>query len=265
MATTPRSAKIPQWPVSSVIPIAQALSDLAGPASNARIGQQLGLSPAAGKFRSKLGTAGYYGFTRRENDLHVLTPRGEAILSEDPEVALRARREAVMSTGFGHVIRKFSGREPNVTAIAARLEDDYGAPAASAGYQATTLVQAAQEAQLISNNRFDAAAIESVPTNLTPAAMDGNGTRARGEVTERAPRPERPAAPRVAKEKTTKDSGAPRDREGGAAARVHDGPFGPGVQLVVKVDASTWTPQQVVELIRSLREPEGGPSSSESS
>src|SRR5690242_20467891 len=97
-ARTPRRAKIPQWSIEAVIPIVKALSDLAGPASNARIAQRLQTSPAGGKFRSKLGTTGYYGFIRKQGEMNHLTPRGEALIGENEAAALNARREAVMST-----------------------------------------------------------------------------------------------------------------------------------------------------------------------
>jgi hypothetical protein len=243
---TPRSAKIPQWPIEAVIPIVKALADLAGPASNARIAQQLQTSPAGGKFRSKLGTAGYYGFVRKQGELNHLTARGEALIGDDAAAALTARREAVMSTTFGHVIRKFVGREPNEGTIAARLEDDFGSPTASAEYQAETLVKAAREAELVSNGRFDAAAIESIPVELTPAApeTDSAEPQQRGE-----PLQVRPKEPKEQRRSEQREKVTPREV---IVREEKSSPFAASVQVVVKIDASGWTPEQVVQLIRGL-------------
>jgi hypothetical protein len=254
MARTPRSSRIPQWAIEDVVPIARALSNVAGPASNARIAQQLGVSPAGGKFRSRLGTARYYGFVRLEKGSYVLEPRGEAVLSDDADVALAARREAVMGTTFGDLIRRFSGREPNEAALAARLEDDFGSPAESARYQATTLIQAAREAGLISNGRFDAAAIESVPPSppeqqAGATSDESNGRRSSGRVD-----PPRRTPPQVEKEqkqekKQQREEHTPPPID---KVQVVQAPFA-GVKVVVNVDASTWTPAQVAELLRELR------------
>jgi hypothetical protein len=248
---TPRSAKIPQWPIEVVIPIVQALADLAGPASNARIAQQLQTSPAGGKFRSKLGTAGYYGFVRKQGEMNHLTPRGEALIGDDEAAALTARREAVMSTTFGQVIRKFVSREPNERTIAARLEDDFGSPTASAEYQAETLVKAAREAGLISNGRFDAAAIESIPVELTPASPETNGAEPQQR---REPPQQRAKEP---KEQRQPEQRQPEQRQKVSPQEViireeKSSPFAPAVQVVVKIDASGWTPEQVVQLVKGL-------------
>jgi hypothetical protein len=250
---TPRSAKIPQWSIDPVVPIVQALSDLAGPASGARIAQQLGTSPAGGRFRSKLGTAGYYGFVRKQGDMNHLTPRGEALIGEDTDAAINARREAVMSTTFGQVIRKFVGREPNESTIAARLEDDFGSPSAGAEYQAQTLVKAAGEAALISNGRFDAAAIESIPAELTPAVPQANGTEPK------EPR-QQPTQEQRAREPKQRTPEKPKPEV--IVREEKKSPFAPGVQVVVKIDASGWTPEQVMELVKGLSTMDSEPTSS---
>ena len=250
---TPRNAKIPQWPIEAVVPIVKALSDLAGPASNARIAQQLGTSPAGGKFRSKLGTCRYYGFVRKQGETNHLTPRGEALIGDDPDAAVKARREAVMSTTFGQVIRKFVGREPNESTIAARLEDDFGSPTASAEYQAQMLVKASTEAGLISNGRFDAAAIESIPAELTPAAPQANGAEPKASR-------QQPAQEQGAKEPKQLTPEKPKPEV--IVREEKQSPFAPGVQVVVKIDASGWTPEQVVELVKGLSTTDSEPTAS---
>jgi hypothetical protein len=237
-----------------VVPTVEALAALAGPGSNARIAQQLRVSPAGGKFRSKLGTAGYYGFIRKQGEMNHLTPRGEALIGDDDEAALQARREAVMSTSFGNVIRKFVGREPNESTIAARLADDFGSPEASAQEQATILVKAATEARLISNGRFDAAVIEGVPEDLTPDAPETNGAE---------PKPARVAATREPKHQhETPVPKAEKPKPEVIVREEKQPPFAPGVQIVVKVDASGWTPEQVVELVKGLSSADSEPTAS---
>jgi len=79
------------------------------------------VSPAGGTFRPKLGTAGYCGFIRKQAEMNPLAPRREALIGSDEEAALQAMPEAVMSTTFGSVIRKFVDGEPNESTIAAHL------------------------------------------------------------------------------------------------------------------------------------------------
>jgi hypothetical protein len=254
---TPRSAKIPQWSIEAVEPIVQALAGLAGPGSNARIAQQLGVSPAGGKFRSKLGTAGYFGFIRKQGEMNHLTPRGEALLGDDEDAALQARREAVMSTSFGSVIRKFVGREPNESTIAARLADDFGSPEASAQEQATILVKAATEAKLVSHGRFDAAAIEGVPEELTPEAPEANGAEPKARVAATREPKQQHETP---KPKPKAENEKPKPEV--IAREEKQSPFAPGVQIVVKVDAAGWTPEQVVELVKKLSSADSEPTAS---
>jgi hypothetical protein len=250
-ARTPRASHIPQWSISEVEPVASALAELAAPASNARVAQQMGgVSPAGGKFRSKLGTAGYYGLAERKQDLLVLTPRGEAIVGDDEAAAREARREAVMGTAFGEIIRRFAGREPSEATIRARLEDDYQVPVGSSEYVAGVLIRAAREADLISNGRFDAAAIESVP--ITQPSPSGNGKAPKPWV-ERKPKAEPEVKTGPGEEKEKERVGEAKDKE--KERTTVEPPFPPSVRVVVNVDASSWTPNQVAEFVRALREP----------
>jgi hypothetical protein len=230
--------------------VASALVELAAPATNARVGQQMGVSPAGGKFRSKLGTARYYGLTRREGNLLSVTPRGEAIVSGDEDAARQARREAVLGTAFGPIIRRFAGREPNETTIAARLEDDCGVPVGSSKALGHVLIRAAHEAELISGGRFDAAAIESVPA----VSSDQNGS---GAATRRETQPSASGAP-VAKapERMSPEKHAERRiRHETAQLREEPRPFPIPVRVVVNVDAASWSAEQVMEFLKALREP----------
>ena len=249
MTTTPKSAKIPQWSIGEVAPILQALRDLDAASSSARIAQQLGISPTGGKFRSQLGTAGYYGATRRKGGLHELTPRGAAIVGSDEDAARKARREAVMSTPLGPIIRRFAGREPNASTISARLEDDHGAASAASEHLAGVLVRSAQEAELLANHRFDAAAIEETKVAASGNDSEGSDPQAGGKKSGRG----------ESREKQTRREEEPKQekkspQEDPAEDQVNARPFGPAVQVVVNVDATNWTPQQVSELLASLRD-----------
>jgi hypothetical protein len=244
---TPRIAHIPQWSLSEVEPVASALVELAAPATNARVGQQMGVSPAGGKFRSKLGTARYYGLTRRQGNLLAITPRGEAVVAGDEDAARQARREAVMSTPFGPIIARFAGREPNEAIIAARLEDDYAVPAASSNYIAGVLIRAANQAELISNGRFDAAAIESVPVS---SSQNGNGAGP-GAQAERSASEKHNVKGAGGREKQAEKKGVRETVELPEGPR----PFNVPVRVLVNVDASSWSPAQLAAFVRALREP----------
>jgi hypothetical protein len=108
---------------------------------------------------------------------------------------------------------------------------------------AQALVSAATQAGLITNGSFDAAAIEAVasvmPTEMpAPTTSVGNGktttaTRKPKPNVQEQPKPKEQPEPEVVVEKGR--------------------PFAAGVQVVVNVDASKLTPQQVAELVRELR------------
>lgn len=249
MEKTPVRARIPQWSISEIEPILKALAELSAPSSTARIAQQLGVSPTGGKFRSQLGTAKYYGGVRRRGGLQELTARGAAIVGDDEDAARRARREAVMSTALGPIIRRFAGREPNEATIAARLEDDFGATTAASSHLASVLIRAAREAELLTNHRFDVAAIESVG-DVAPPEPETNsaapGTPPESVEPGRRPQQERERASKPRAE----------EQEQRARPEVTARPFGAAIRVVVNVDASTWTPQQVSELIRALQRPQ---------
>jgi hypothetical protein len=238
------------------MPIARSLAELAGPSTANRIAQHLGVSPTGGAFRSKIAAARYYGITEKRGDTFVLSPRGEAIVDGDDPGATTARREAVLSTTFGAMLRRFAGREPNETTLAARLEDDFGVPAGSAPYLAGVLVKTSREASLISNGRFDVEAIESVPEAETPSS---NGVKSNGAAKNR-PASVSPAAVRPQAQQESR----PKKTEVAAVAETNTAgqhPF--GVKVVINVDAAGWTPEQVGALVRSLRaEPDEQPGES---
>jgi len=243
---TPFSAKLPQVSLDDALEPVRALGDLGAPATPHVIAQHLGTSYATNaRFRTRLGAAGYYGLIEKQGDKRALTKRAEAVIGGD-DGATKARQEAVMSTSFGPVIHSLRGRPVNESAVSLRLQGDYGVPEGSAPSVAQALVGAATQAELISKGSFDAAAIEaaaSVMPTETPAPVTPGGN---GKTTAGAP-----------KSKSTPDrKERPKQQEEHAEVVVEkERPFVPGVQVIVKVDASTLSPQQIAELVRELRKP----------
>lgn len=241
---TPFSAKVPQVALDDALEPVRALAELGAPATPHVIAQHLGTSYATNaRFRTRLGAAGYYGLIEKQGDKRVLTKRAEKIVSGGNGDAAKARQEAVMSTSFGPVINSLRGRSVNESAVSLRLQGDYGVPESSAATVAQALINAATQAGLITNGSFDAAAIEGVasvmPTETSvPATSGGNGS------TTAIPK----AKPKAKEQPKAKE---PREEEGVVVEK--DRPFAAGVQVVVNVDASSLSPQQIAELVRELR------------
>jgi hypothetical protein len=245
---TPFSARLPQSSLDEVLPIVQALSDLGVPSTPHVLAGQMGTSYATNaRFRTRLGAAGYYGFIRKEGDKRALTERGEALLG-DQAAAEQARREAVMATTFGPVIHSLRGRPVSDNTISLRLQADYGAPEASAPSIAKALVDSATRAGLISDDRFDAAAIESAASAM-PASDEVPQPKQRTK--ERASKTTTPPK----KDQQQQQQQAQTKEQNGKTVEEEARPFVPGVQVVVKIDASSLTPQQIAELVRALQAP----------
>lgn len=241
---TPFSAKVPQVSLDDALEPVRALAELGAPATPHVIAQHLGTSYATNaRFRTRLGAAGYYGLIEKQGDKRALTKRGEAIVGGANGDAAKARQEAVMSTSFGPVIHSLRGRTVNEGAVSLRLQSDYGVPETSAPTVAQALVSAATQAGLVTNGSFDAAAIEGVasvmPTETpAPTTTGGNGSTTAT-----------PKATPKAKATTSKPKETPKPE----VVVEKERPFVPGVQVVVKVDASNLTPQQIAELVRELQ------------
>lgn len=240
---TPFSARLPQASLNEVTPVVEALAALGVPSTPHVIAQQMGLSYSTNSgVRTRVGAAGYYGFIRREGERRVLTARGEALVGGDEDAARNARREAVMSTTFGPIIYTQRGRPVSENTISIRLQSEHNVPEGSAPGVAKALENAAREAELITDNRFDAAAIENLAALMpgpgeTPQTS-GAAKRTTSERKQRAPRTD------DAKEKTSTV---------GKHTEVEERPFVPGVQVVVNIDASKLTPREIAEIVRELQ------------
>jgi hypothetical protein len=250
---TPFSARLPQASVQEVVPIVEALSALGVPSTPHVIAQQMGTSYATNsRFRTRLGAAGYYGFIRKDGERRALTPRGEALVGGDADAARQARSEAVMGTTFGPLIHSLRGRAVSENTISIRLQSENGVPEGSAPAVAKALVDAATDAGLIADGRFDAAAIEAaaavMPAQSETPETDGGQARQKPET---EPKPKQAPAPKIESKKATPKTPSATEKGTEAGQR----PFVPGVQVVVKIDASNLAPQQIAELVRALQAP----------
>jgi hypothetical protein len=239
------SAKVPKVSLEDALEPVKALAELGAPSTPHVIGQHLGKSYATdARFRTRLGAAGFYGLIERQGDKRVLTERGIAITSGGDD-AKRARQEAVMSTSFGPLIYSLRSRQVSDSVVALRLQGDLGVPENSAASVAEALIDAATQAELVTNGSFDAAAIEAVkpvmPTETPVAPTSGTNGKT---TTARPPKP-KPTVPAKPKEPEQHEVVVEQDR-----------PFVPSVQVVVKVDASNLTPDQIAELVRALQKPQ---------
>ncbi len=146
-----------------------------------------------------------------------------------------------MSTAFGPIIYSLRGNRVNEHTLALRVQSDYDVPEASAKTVAKALVSAATQAGLISNERFDAVAIEGA-AQVMPSPDD-------------TPAPPKEKKPTEQKPSPLKQVPEGDKRKNGKEKEKAEPPFVPGVQVVVKIDASTLTPREIAELVRSLQAP----------
>jgi len=168
---TPFSARLPQVPLNDAATIAQALSDLAGPAAAPIIAQRLHASPASSSFNTRLAAAGYFGLVSRKGDKYELTSTGLGLTAGDGASRRASAQAAVMTTNFGRLIQVLSGRSVNEETIAARLQTDLEVPAAAAQKLAGVLVTSAEQAGILTDGRFNATEIEAAVASLpTPPA-----------------------------------------------------------------------------------------------
>lgn len=161
------------------------------------------MAPTGGRFRSRMGSARYYGLIRQQGDRRELTELGQRVLSEGVE-GVQARRQAVLNTGFRAVFSQFRGREANADLIKARLQDDYGVPAPASAAIAAALIESGQQSGLIKSGRFDTEAIEdalsAIPdseTSVVPvsaAASRGTTRSARVAIPAQGPTANLPAS-----------------------------------------------------------------------
>jgi hypothetical protein len=252
---TPFSVKLPQVALDVATEIATTLGELGTASTPQVIGQHMGTSYATNaRMRTKLGAAGYFGLIDKQGEKRALTPRGEAIIGDDAEAAERARREAVMSTNFGPILYSLRGRTINDSVIQLRLQSDYAVPERSAPTVATALIESAAHAGLSSDGVLDAKVIEKYESVLPkgdPEPAPQRERRPSGQATEQRQQPKIEA-----KRTTTKQRDAKTKEE---EVEVERRPFLPGVQVLVKIDATQLGPREIAELVRALQAPASPP------
>ena len=238
---TPFSAKLPQVSLADAVSVADTLADLAAPATPAVIAQQMGTSTSSSGFKTKIAAAGYYGLVEVDGAKRTLTERGTDITSGDADRVPAAKADAVMSTNFGPILHSLRARVANEAIVSSRLQGDFGVPAASAEYLAGVLIESAEQAGLMTDGRFDAVTIENHASVLP------------------APTQARPSSPPSSASSIT--AVKPKTEQKGQAPdmRVQEestGPFvAPPVQIVLNLDASKLSAEQIATLVKALQTP----------
>jgi len=245
---TPFSAKLPQVSIEQALPVAETLGALGAPATPAVIAQHMGTSRSSSGFKTKLAAAGYYGLIEVDGDRRTLTQRGTDIVSGDPELVAAAKASAVMGTTFGPILYSLRARMANESIVSSRLQGDHSVPIASADYLAGVLIKSADEAGLMTSGKFDAVAIEahhSVMPTTPPQPAPANGTTTRMATS--------PAAKKNESGQLKKT--AERERPNMQTdAKEATPPFVKPVQVVINVDASTLSAQEIAELVKALQQ-----------
>lgn len=253
---TPKSLKLPRVGFEEVKPLVEAMVALNGASSRNLIFDQAGASASGGTAKKKWAALGYYGFrTDLDGSKFDVSERGQTFVSGDADRQREAKQHALISTGFQPIIARFSTRPANQGAIAGILREDFGVPETTAANAAAELLIAlATEAGFIVGGTFKAAPIEQA-MEAVPARRDAkpraSATRTGGLAGAKPKQaPKQPAV-----------SATPKPPNGqGAAERTGSegqaGPFGLApVQVVVNVDASKLTGEQIAGLVRALQEP----------
>jgi hypothetical protein len=254
---TLRGAKLPQVGLDTAIEVARKLDELAGAVSRAVLAQHLGSTITSGPFKTKLATSIYYGIVEERDGKCSITERGLAIIGTDAAAATQARREAVMSSNFGPIIKSLATREPNLQVVSLRLQNEFAAPPDAAERVAQVLIDAATQGHLVTHdNRFDAQAIEAASSALPSASSNGSESlrqstpRPKPASESRAAAPSAPAAPA----RTEQPKKEVNERPLVQAA--------PAVTVEVKIDASGLSPTEIAELVWALQVPPEEPAAS---
>jgi hypothetical protein len=250
---TPRSAQLPANAPKATKRIVQALSELAGPASSARLASRLGVQ-LTGRVATELASAKLYGFIAPDvDDKLIVSERGEAFIGDDEAAAIEAARDGVMSTGFAPIIKKLVTRQADASIVAVRFEEDRGLNAGPAKNRAAILVKASEETKLIAAGRFDAAAIEDTIGRVGEVTQDEAPPK---------PKPQAAKAPKAENGKGQINSDGPKAQ---AAKRQEPKeeigrPFvqAPSMQVVLQIDASKLTAEEIVTIVTRLKEIDAG-------
>jgi hypothetical protein len=247
----PKGQRLPQLTPADVIAMVKALADFNGPVSKKRVAGAMGMTVGGGGFEGKWASMGYYGFRNDTPDGRFeVSERGRALMSDDPAVVLEAKQHALVSTGFGVILNRFSTNPVNVLAIEGVLEEDLDVPESQVKKLAKVLVRSAEDAEMVIEDRFQIEAIEpaieavgEITVTAAPKLASNGASKANraAKATPAAPLRQNPETP-----KTPKPIVQKVEAEGQA------GPF--GVSVEIKIDAKQHTPQEIGEIVRQVRE-----------
>lgn len=239
VARTPKGQMVPTCSPNDLRPLLTALASFGGPISKPILAKQVGTTITSSAYKSKLGTAGYYGFLTRNGNSFQITPRGEAFLSDDAARSQQAAQEGVMSTGFAAIIGRQTTRAANPTALAGLLVEMAGVPEARSDTVAVEMIDICTETAIIADGHFDPEAIEA-----TMSAV--------GEITVTTAKPPQQAAATAAKPAAATKQ--PRGQSPPPAPEVEvkgATPFAP-ISVVIQIDASNVSPKQIGQIVREL-------------
>src|SRR5258708_6326113 len=245
---TPNRARLPQVSLNDAATIAQALFDLAGPATPPIIAQRLHVSPASSGFNTRLAAAGYYDLITRNGDRYELTSTGLGLISGDAASKKASAQAALMGTNFGRLIQLLSGRSVSEETIGARLQNDLDVPEASAAKLASVLVAAAEQAGILTDSRFNAteieAAIAALPTPPAEAVPAHPNVRRTSAGATRAASRDSSAESKVRVKEAPKDPKSPLGREPSSA---------PGLTINVQLNVTHLSVDEIVQLMEKLK------------
>lgn len=247
---TPRKARLPSVDPSGTRRVVSALAELAGPASRQRLASRLGVQ-LTGHMARSLASAILYGFIEvGDDDKLVITDRGAAFLGDDEDAAKAAEREAVMSTGFGSVIKRLATHRADASIVAVRFQEDQGLKEGPATERGKVLVKAARDAGLVANDRFDAAAIEDT------IEVVGEPTAPAAPVSKPAATKAAPTRKQQGDEPKTTTSATGNAGKEGRTRKEPEVPFEQSiapVQVVLNIDASKLSASEIAAIMRELR------------
>ena len=134
--------------------------------------------------------------------------------------------------------------------IKLRLQSDYNVPEKSAPVEARALIESADQTGLV-HGVLDAKVIEQHEGALPTEEAAPAGRRERRENGQAAPTAPKPK-PKPEQRRTPETEHSTKTE---VEVEVEPRPFAPGVQVVVKIDATQLGPQEIAELVRALQAP----------
>jgi len=250
---TGRSLRLPGATLGDVLIFATASNGLGGPAPKEIIAEQARMSAGGGRFKTKFAAAQYYELLEKDGQNFRLTELGERAISSDTATAGAARRAAVMSSGFGAVLRALASRPVQKSAVVGRIRADLAVEPGPADSLADVLIETARDVGLIEADRFVASAIAEADSYRAELTDDG------GHDPQEQPSSdiEKPSSEEPV-ESANAGNGTPTKQEerlSDQEVRVENSlPPSPVLQVVINIDASQYSAEELATLLRELRQ-----------